>query len=396
MPSSESDCNGATPKERLAPLLADFPADLWDDRLYRSILWVDSYVDALSLAVLAALGADSALTTPASAATLCRALDLAGDFAPHLTWLLERAAIGGAVGVEDTSGTRRYYRTDRWRLADAPQLAAKGLAIDAGNRPTIALLQAAAAAWPRIARGEVSGEDALLNPEAIGLWLDYFDNANLLYAANNRVAAVIATASLAEKQHFSILELGAGAGSATEALLDELVRRGLKGRLQRYLVTEPSALFRRRGERRLKARRRNLPLQFAALDIDQPWADQLPDDGRFDLICGVNVLHVARDLAFSLGEARARLAPGGSLVAGECLRPFPDQSVYVEFVFQLLDSFKAVITHPDRRPRPGFLTPEEWQRSLTDAGFTNVSFRPDHRRTRSIFPHLYIAAICAQ
>jgi hypothetical protein len=101
-------------------------------------------------------------------------------------------------------------------------------------------------------------------------------------------------------------------------------------------------------------------------------------------------------LAFSLGEARARLQPGGSLIAGECLRPFPEHAINVEFVFQLLAGFRSVVTDPERRPRPGFLTPEEWQQSLAHAGFTNVSFRPDHRRTRSIFPHLYIAAICAQ
>jgi len=50
-----------------------------------------------------------------------------------------------------------------------------------------------------------------------------------------------------------VLEVGAGLGSATEALLDALDERGTLGTLSAYLVTDPVALFRRRTERTLRA-----------------------------------------------------------------------------------------------------------------------------------------------
>lgn len=396
MPGPWTDCNHRVPDARLAALLTAFPAGLFDERLYRSIHWADAYVTALSMRVLAALEAPDALVEPVAAADLHRRLRLAPGFERRLEWLLEWAVAAGVLATTDGNGLRTYCWAMPWAAVDVEGLADACLAIDAGNRPTAALLDAAAAAWPRVARGEASGEAVLLGPEAIGLWLDYFDNANLLYAANNRVAAIVAANQVANWERFSILELGAGAGSGTEALLLELEQRGQLDRLTRYLVTEPGTFFRRRGERKLKPRFRDCPLRFAALDIDRPWAEQGIEGGAFDLIFGVNVLHVAKDLAFSLREARSCLAPGGSLVAGECLRPFPQQGVYIEFVFQLLDSFAAVTTDPERRPRAGFLTPEEWQRSFIEAGFGGVGVLPDLVRTREIFPGLLIAAICGR
>lgn len=396
MPGPWTDCNHRVPDARLTPFLAMFPPELFNERLYRSIHWADAYERALSMRVLEALDAPQALALPITAEELHRKLLLAPGFERRLEWLLERASMAGGLTATDGSNARTYHLATPWPEADMGGLADAGLAIDADNRPTVALLDAAAAVWPRVARGEASGEEALLGAERVGLWLDYFDNANLLYAANNRVAAIVAANQVADRAHFSVLELGAGAGSGTEALLQELEGRGQLGRLAGYVVTEPSPFFRRRGERKLKARFRDRPLRFASLDIDRPWAEQGIEPDAFDLIFGVNVLHVAKDLAFSLREARACLAPGGSLVAGECLRPFPRQGVYIEFVFQLLDGFETVSTDPERRPRPGFLTPEEWQRSFLHAGFADVNLLPDHVRTREIFPNLLVAAICGR
>lgn len=396
MPGPSTDCNPAAPDARLAPLLADFPPELFNDRLYRSIHWADTYVLALALDVLGALGAPSMLGEPVGIADLARSLALAPGRDAQLRWLLDRATTAGVVVAEEAAGGRTYRLSTPWQATDTERLAADGLAIDEGNRPTIALLQAAATAWPRVVRGELSGEDALLNPEVIALWLDYFDNANLLYSANNRVAAIVAARQVADCERFSILELGAGAGSGTEALLQELDRKGQLDRLERYVVTEPSTFFRRRSERKLKSRFRAWPLTFASLDIDRPWAEQGVDGERFELIYGVNVLHVAKVLGFSLREARVRLTPGGTLVAGECIRPFPHHGVYIEFVFELLDSFNNVVLDRECRPRSGFLTPEEWRRSLSAAGFVQVDMRPNHFHTRVIFPHLLVAAVCGR
>jgi SAM-dependent methyltransferase len=235
-----------------------------------------------------------------------------------------------------------------------------------------------------------------LAPEHINLWLAYFNNGHPLYALNNRVSAIAAAERLAGERPLRILEIGAGAGSGTECLLHELACCGLLDHAERFLVTEPSAFLRRRGARSLSASYPDVPLEFAALDIDESWATQGAPRGAFDLVFGVNVLHVATDLPFTLSEVRAALAPGGWLVAGECLRPYPHYPIYIELVFQILDSFVDVVTDPELRPRPGFLTPEEWRRLLVQAGFGRIELSPDHIATREIYPKLFVGALCAR
>lgn len=383
------------PDPRLAPLLAAFPDGLFNDQLWQSFAWADRYVDALVLDVLANLGLMAHLESWQSAAELCASGGLVADFAPRATWLLDRLAVAGLLSIEGKREKPRYRLIIAPPSMDIASLRAAGLAIDAGNAATAALLEAAGAAWLQLARDGTSGEDALLGAGDIGLWLDYFANSNTLYAANNRLSAIAAIDHLARATELSILELGAGAGSGTEALLEEIADRGWTDRLARYVVSEPSAFFRRRGQRRLSRRPERPVLNFGDLDIDRPWVEQ-GMSGAFDLIFAVNVLHVADDLVFSLREARSHLREGGWLVAGECLRPVPEYPVYIEFVFRLFDDFVQVQLVPELRPEPGFLTPEAWQQALFSAGFTKVEVVPDHGRIREIEPRFSLGALCAR
>ncbi len=189
-----------------------------------------------------------------------------------------------------------------------------------------------------------------------------------------------------------MLEIGAGAGSATTALLEELERRDRLGGLSLYDVTEPAPFFRRRGERELRARFPTIPFRFRELDVDRTF-DADPGAAGYDLVFGVNVLHVARDLGAALGRIRTALAPGGFLVAGECLRLFPGQPVPADLVFQLLRSFTDVATDPSLRPRHGFLEPATWTRALTAAGFHSAGVVPDLDRIRDHYPRFFTGVV---
>ena len=81
--------------------------------------------------------------------------------------------------------------------------------------------------------------------------------------------------------------------------------------------------------------------------MNLPWDTQGIAGGEFDLVYGVNVLHVAEDLLFSLGQARGALTPDGCLIISECVRPHLHQPMYPELVFQILDSFTDVDTDPN-------------------------------------------------
>jgi hypothetical protein len=107
-------------------------------------------------------------------------------------------------------------------------------------------------------------------------------------------------------------------------------------------------------------------------------------------------MHISRDLLFSLNEAHSALASDGWLVIGECLRPYFNQPIYPELMFQILESFTNVQTDPEVRPNPGFLTGEQWRWAFTRAGFQRVEVAPDIDRIREIYPHFFTGAICGQ
>jgi len=154
-------------------------------------------------------------------------------------------------------------------------------------------------------------------------------------------------------------------------------------------------MFLRRAERTLRARVRGTPLEFHTLDIDQPFAEAGVGPASCALVFGVNVLHVARDLAATLAEVRAALVDRGVLAIAECVRPFAGRPVHVEFVFNLLGTFRDPVLAPPWRPNGGFLTPEQWRAALEANGFTDVQVFPDIAAIREVFPSFVVAAIVA-
>jgi SAM-dependent methyltransferase len=381
---------------RLADCLKDYPPPLFSERLYRSIELMERYSIDLAIDLLRRLDMIGELGEWRSAHELCHVLCFQPRFSFATAWILERLIETGCVEARTDSDCRLYrLRQVPWQ-PELARLRAIGLDIDPSNARTLDLLERAASLYPAVARGEQSGEQSLFGPQGVPLWLNYFHNDNLTYAVNNWTSAVLAAGCLTSRPKLRILELGAGAGSATETLLGWLDERGLLPRLERYLITEPNAFFRRRNQRELSTKYRDLPLEWGALDIDGQWHLHGVAPGEFNLLYAVNVLHVAKDLLFSLNQARFALASDGWLVLGECLRPYPNQPIYPELMFQILESFTDVQTNPEIRPNPGFLTANQWRRAFTRAGFERVEVAPDVDHIREFYPHFFTGAICGQ
>lgn len=395
-PSEAPDFDPPPYDPRLAQWLQDYPASLFSERLHRSIELMERYSIDLTIDLLARLDVIDQLDEWRSAKQLCQALSYQLRFSSVLDWLLKRLIDTGCIETRMDGDTRVYCLRHALRKPQLAHLRAIGLDIDSANAPTLDLLDKAANLYPALARGEQNAEQGLFEPQAIPLWLNYFQNENLTYAVNNWVGAVLAAERLSSRSRLRILEVGAGAGSASEILLRCFDERGLLPRIERYLITEPNAFFRRRGERKLATQYRDLLLEWGALDINSAWDSQGVSGGEFDLVYGVNVLHVAKDLLFSLNQARGALADDGWLVIGECVRPYVDQPIYPEFIFQILDSFSNVNTDREIRPNPGFLTADQWCRAFPRAGFQSIQVAPQIDRIRNIYSHFFTAAICGQ
>jgi SAM-dependent methyltransferase len=381
---------------RLAGWLEDYPPSLFNENLYQSIELMERYSIDLAIELLGRLNVLEQLDRPRSARDLCDILSFPRRFSPTLAWLLQRLVETGCIEVETENGGRAYRLLCFPWQPQCAELRAIALAIDSANSSTLDLLDYAASLYPLVAAGKQNGEQGLFLPQGIALWLNYFHNNNLTYAINNWLGAVVAANYLTTRSRIRILEIGAGAGSASEILLRCLNERGLLSHLEHYLITEPNAFFRRRGQRQLSQQYPNLPLEWGTLDMNLPWETQGIARGEFDLVYGVNVLHVAKDLLFSLGQARDTLALHGCLIISECVRPYLNQPMYPELVFQILDSFTDVDIDPEFRPNPGFLTANHWRRAFKRAGFEHTEVKPELDGIREIYPHFFTGAICGQ
>jgi rhizoxin synthesis polyketide synthase/nonribosomal peptide synthetase RhiB len=374
------------------------PAEIlpvFGDTFIRSCDLYEEYVFRLTLDIFRLAGLEAAFARPA---TTDEAIAGAG-FNPRvarvpLDWILRGLADRGVLHA-DTNGPAPRYRLP----GDLPELHA-GPVREAQERhdpsalPAYTIAALAAEHYPAVLRGDTTGEKVLFAPDRIGAWCDYFSNENAVYAVSNTIGAIACDAALPATGG-AILELGGGLGSGAVAVLSRLQAKGRAADVSSYRFTEISVPFLRRGQKALMERFPEVPLVFARLDMDKPFAEAGVEAGAYALVHGVNTLHVVHDLAFTLGEIRRALAPGRTVVISECVRPFPGQPIYVEFVFNLLQSFRDPLLVPEWRPNGGFLTPEQWTAAFQANGFRDVRIVPDIASVRDAYPTFVAAAIVA-
>jgi SAM-dependent methyltransferase len=393
MTAAEADDAARAVAARLPDsLLPDFSAAFIrsDDRH-------DAFVTRLALSVMREIGLESAAAAPASAAEIVARAGLHPERATTpVEWLLRRLASRGILEATGGAGEARRFRAPRPLPALDPAPLRDGQAREnPAWLPSYTLSETVARDYPVFLRGHRTGEDVLFTPARLRLWSDFFSNDNPLYAVNNRVGAVAAM-EWSPPGPATILELGGGLGSGATALVEALADARRLADVERYHFTDVVPVFLRRGQHALETRCADVKFfSFSTLDMNRPFAEQGVAAGSCSLVYGVNTLHVARDLGFTLGQVFDTLRPGGTLVISECIRPLPDDTVHAEFVFNLLEAFRAPVLHPAYRPNGGFLTPEQWHGAVEAAGFTDIRFLPDVARIRPAFPNFYVAAVGA-
>jgi pyochelin synthetase len=178
-----------------------------------------------------------------------------------------------------------------------------------------------------------------------------------MFATPNAVLGAV-LAALAAGRPLSVLDVGAGLGTTLAAVEGQLPTDRVT-----WHFTDVSPHFLRAG----KANFADRPwLSFATFDIDKPPGAQ--HRGRYDVILASNTLHVAADVAATLGHLRACLAPGGVLLALEQTRFHP----WFDLSMGLQSGFDAR-TDLDRRPAHPLLSRTGWERALAETGFAAVA-----------------------
>ncbi|GGX88375.1 type I polyketide synthase [Streptomyces hiroshimensis] len=178
---------------------------------------------------------------------------------------------------------------------------------------------------------------------------------------HNRVAQALVreiVASLPDDRPLRVLEIGAGTGGTTAALLPLLPA----GRT-RYLFTDVSSSFFARARQRFAAYDF---VDYRAFDVDADPAGQDLPGGGFDLVIAANSLHTSTDLEAAVRRVAALTAPGGRLLMLESHDP-----LFLLPFFGTLESFWNR-TDTGLRPRSPLLGREEWAELLARCGFTGT------------------------
>ena len=190
-------------------------------------------------------------------------------------------------------------------------------------------------------------------PNAADLYL----KAPVARAANRLLADAIQAllAKLPKDRRLKVIEVGAGTGSATASVLQELP----EGRFD-YMYTDISAGFFAEAEARFGDA--GGCIEYRPLDIEKDPIEQGYDSHGYDLIIASNVLHATRYLNETLAHCAALLAPSGHLVALENQRGLG----WMDLTFGQLDGWWRFAD--SYRPNHALVGPEVWKQALGDAG----------------------------
>ena len=315
-----------------------------------------------------------------------RCCELAGEL-PAGSALPERDTVRGWI-VDRTHAAENVHAEEHQELRRLVLAACPAAA------PAFTLIDRVARGMEEFLSGAVSGEELLFagadaDAEA---WEAYFANDNPVYEPINRLTAEVVAHLIEERCHPSplrVLEVGAGCGSATEAIL----RRNSSVPLA-VQVTDisPAFLCVAGGRARRVDGHADTSLRFSMLDLDRPRSWRIPA-ASVDCVVAVNVVHAVPNVRATLEALRSLLAEGGTLVVSECIRSAPDCSVHPEFIFSVLDRFRFV--DRDQGASWGFLTAPAWQELLAEAGFAEIGVLPDAAAATAAYRHHALASFVA-
>lgn len=169
-----------------------------------------------------------------------------------------------------------------------------------------------------------------------------------------------------------VLEVGAGTGGATRAVLEGFgARAGDEGGtlLGHYTFTDTKLEY-------VEAARQSLGdwgglIDFKQLDVEKGPAEQLDflAVGSFDLIVASMVLLETQNLVGALNNLRKMLKPGGKLFLVEMTK----EKLDVQLIFSVLPQWWSSEKPSSSRSSP-VISIKAWDEALRNSGFTGVEF----------------------
>jgi acyl transferase domain-containing protein/SAM-dependent methyltransferase len=167
--------------------------------------------------------------------------------------------------------------------------------------------------YGEVLTGRREVNDVVFPSGGVDLFAGIFEGNSAADYFNGLVGELVAAAVARRPgERCAILEIGAGTGGTTGAVLPRL---GLHGDRITFCYTDISSTFTRRAEHRFGPGR---PwMRFERLNIEEDPARQGFPAESFDVVYAANVLHDTKELKKTLATVHALLRPGGLLVLNE-------------------------------------------------------------------------------
>ncbi|KAF2108938.1 hypothetical protein BDV96DRAFT_652537 [Lophiotrema nucula] len=219
-----------------------------------------------------------------------------------------------------------------------------------------------------ILRGEVAAHELMREGDLLS---QYFADTNAATMRIHKHAANIINLFAMKHAGAKVLEIGAGAGNATQTILEAFDARGKQEGLDGSLLghytftdisQDPFATVRE------KLTRWEGMMDFKQLDIEQDPVKQGFEARSYDLIVAPTTLHATKSLHRTLSHVRKLLKPGGKLILCRSTRDRLDTQVVMRLLPErLLNEELGSKMNPST-------SIEFWDKTLHGTGFTGVDF----------------------
>ncbi|KAK5996225.1 Highly reducing polyketide synthase gloL [Cladobotryum mycophilum] len=167
------------------------------------------------------------------------------------------------------------------------------------------------------------------------------------------------------RPNMKVLEIGAGTGGTTVAILKYLTSSKGTRMYSQYMFTDISSGFFANAQERLDKWE---GIEYKVLDITKDPAEQGFTLGEYDLVLASNVLHATPSLHETLKNVRSLIRPGGRLYLQELITP--TFARVVPFIAGMLSGWW--LGENDGRADQAIVSIDRWDRELRAAGFCGV------------------------